>query len=85
MTKSDFIRKVAAISGIEKGTVEHVVNVATDVIKDSVGDGDEIMLREFGKFYKKEIPERWGVNPKTGERVRITEKKRLGFRSNVAF
>lgn len=85
MNKVELINKVAATTGITKKNVTEVVNAVFDTIKDTIGNGDDVSVCEFGKFICKTRAERNGVNPNTLEPIVISEQKTVGFKPSKVF
>lgn len=81
MNKTEFIKEVALISGVENIVVEHVLNVSMDVIKNTIEQGIEVSFRGFGKFYLSRIKEKKGHHFVTGEKIIIPEKKIMKFKT----
>ena len=50
MTKADIVNEVAKATGIEKTTVQTVLEASMDSIKDSLAKGQPVYLRGFGSF-----------------------------------
>lgn len=50
MTKAEIVNEVAKATGIEKVTVQTVVEAAMESIKDSMIKGEPVYLRGFGSF-----------------------------------
>ena len=50
MTKADIVNEVAKATGIEKVTVQAVLEASMDSIKDSIIKGNPVYLRGFGSF-----------------------------------
>ena len=50
MTKAEIVNQVAKATGIEKVTVQSVVEATMDSIKASLVNGDPVYLRGFGSF-----------------------------------
>lgn len=80
MNKTEFIKEVSHISGVENIVVEHVLNVSMDLIKETVEQGEEVSFREFGKFYLGKIKERIGYHFITGEKIIIPAKEIMKFK-----
>ena len=62
-----------------KEVVEEAVNTVFEVIKEKVLGGEEVRIREFGRFYLKEVSPRVALNPKTKEKVKIKARRRFTF------
>lgn len=71
MTKAEFIERLAARRGVSRRDAAAMVNDVLGVITETLESGDSITFTGFGKFSVHHRPERVGVNPRTGERVRI--------------
>ena len=50
MTKAEIVNEVAKATGIEKATVQTVVEGFIESVKDSVSKGNPVYLRGFGSF-----------------------------------
>jgi nucleoid DNA-binding protein len=79
MNKSELINAVAADTGFTKVdaglAVESVIATVTKTLK----KGDEVAITGFGKFSVVKRAARQGVNPRTGERVKIKASKAPKF------
>ncbi len=53
MTKADIVNQVAKATGIEKITVQTVVEAFMESVKDSVSNNEPVYLRGFGSFIVK--------------------------------
>lgn len=82
MTKSDLAVKIAEISGIEKKTVEHILNVERDVIIETLQSGEDIFSRGFGTFTIKERAARKARNISAGTVIDVPAKKVVKFKSS---
>ena len=58
MTKADIVNEVAKATGIEKTTVQTVLEASMDSIKDSLAKGQPVYLRGFGSFIIKHRAEK---------------------------
>ena len=72
MTKSEFIDRVAAKSGLSKKDATSAVDATLESIKDALSSGDSVVFTGFGKFSVQQRKERTGVNPRNpGQKVTI--------------
>jgi DNA-binding protein HU-beta len=53
MTRVDLIKQIAEITGIERVTVKDTVEAFITTIKNSLGRGENVYLRNFGSFVVK--------------------------------
>lgn len=82
MTKQELASKIASISGVDKQTVEHVLNVERDVITETLQSGEEVFSRGFGSFTIKLRAARKARNIKAGTIIDIPEKKVVKFKAS---
>ncbi len=76
MIKSELITKIADDNPhLFYRDVERIVSKIFEEITDALSRGDRVELRGFGAFSVKERPARIGRNPRTGEKVEVSEKK----------
>lgn len=75
MIKSELVSRLAERNPhLYQRDVEHIVNAVLDEITAALTRGDRVELRGFGAFSVKNRPARTGRNPRTGQRVSVTEK-----------
>ncbi len=84
MNKTELINVVAAESGVAKKDVEAVVAATINAITEALKSGDKVQLIGFGNFEVKEVAEREGRNPKTGETIKIAACKKPAFSASKA-
>ena len=53
MTKADIVNEVSQNTGIEKATVQKVIEAFMETVKDSLTGGRNVYLRGFGSFIVK--------------------------------
>jgi integration host factor subunit beta len=75
MNKSQLIERIAKEEGITIKNAASVVNVVFDSMSDSLAKGDRVEIRGFGSFKVKSYNSYQGRNPKTGEIIKVKEKK----------
>ena len=81
MNKIELIGAVASKSEISKKDVEKVINTFTNVVADTLVDGDKVQLVGFGTFEVAERAARTGRNPQTGETIEIAASKSPKFKA----
>jgi DNA-binding protein HU-beta len=81
MKKSELVAAVAEKAGLTKKDVDNTISAITDVIAEALADGDKVSLVGFGTFSVKERKARDGVNPFTGEKIRIAASKAPSFKA----
>jgi DNA-binding protein HU-beta len=84
MNKSQLIDAVASDSGLTKTdsalAVESLLHAVTKTLK----KGDEVNITGFGKFSVIQRAARQGVNPRTGERLKIKASKAPKFSAGAS-
>jgi len=82
MTKSKLINLLAArFSQLVHKDAEVSVKAILDAMSNSLKNSNRIEIRGFGSFSLNYRPARIGRNPKTGEKVNISEKNVPHFKA----
>lgn len=79
MNASDLAKSVAEAEGLSTAQAKKVTDRLFASIADAATAGEEVNLPGFGKFKVKNMPERSGRNPSTGEAITIAALKKLTF------
>ena len=79
MNKSQLIDAVASDSGLSKVDSARAIDSLLGTITKTLKKGDEVSITGFGKFSVVKRAARQGVNPRTGERVKIKASKAPKF------
>ena len=74
-TKSEFVDKVAAESGLSKKDAGAAVDAVISTIEGELKSGGEVNLTGFGKFHVAQRGAREGRNPRTGETMTIAASR----------
>jgi DNA-binding protein HU-beta len=74
-TKSEFVDKVAASSGLSKKDAGAAVDAVISTIEEELKAGGEVNFTGFGKFHVAERGSREGRNPRTGETMTIAASR----------
>lgn len=81
MNKTQLIAAVAANTEISRNDASKFVNAVLGAIADNLTEGDgEIALPDFGRFQRKTVPTRQGINPQTKEKITIEEHDKIVFK-----
>ena len=82
MTKSELIEKIVAKNPhLTIKDVERIVSVVFDRIIKSLAQGDRVEFRGFGAFSVRTRSPRVAKNPRTGEQVKVEERKIPHFKT----
>jgi DNA-binding protein HU-beta len=88
MNKKELIDAIVSeknLNHISKKDADNFVNTLIDVIRKSVKKGNDVSLIGFGTFTKVKRAARMGVNPSTGEKIKIKAKTLPKFRPGKAW
>jgi len=84
MNKTELITAMAEKAEISKKDAEKALTAFTNVIADTLVDGDKVAITGFGTFEVVERAERQGRNPATGEAITIAASKSPKFKTGKA-
>ena len=79
LTKANLVETVRNVCEFTEKDSRKLVDELFGIIKDTLVNGEDILISGFGKFYVKDKNERRGRNPATGEDMM------LGLRRVVIF
>jgi DNA-binding protein HU-beta len=79
MNKTQLVEAVASDSGLSKADSARAIESLLDTVTKTLKKGDEVSITGFGKFSVVKRAARQGVNPRTGERVKIKASKAPKF------
>jgi DNA-binding protein HU-beta len=85
MNKTQLIEAVAADSGLSKADSTRAIESLLDTVTKTLKKGGEVSITGFGKFSVVKRAARAGVNPRTGERVKIKASKAPKFSPGASF
>lgn len=85
MTKNDFVKAVADAAEFTQKDTRVLLNALAEVTYKTLSAGDEVSPIDGLKLYVKDIPERTGHNPQTGEAIVIPAHKAVKAKFGVAF
>lgn len=77
MDKNEFARAIAKRAGVTIAQALDVLDAARDVSLETLQKGNSVSLKGWMTISAKQMAERMGRNPKTGEPVPIPAKKRV--------
>ncbi len=80
MNKSELVENIAKKTGLSLKDANASVSAFMGIIKESLGNGDPVVLVGFGSFVVRDRAARTGHNPRTGETLNIPAVKVPAFR-----
>ncbi|MFA5270978.1 MAG: HU family DNA-binding protein [Candidatus Omnitrophota bacterium] len=81
MNKAELI-EVVSKNTCTKKEAQEAVEAVFDAIRGSLKKQDPVAISGFGTFKVKETKARMGRNPKTGEAIQISAKKKVAFKAS---
>lgn len=84
MNKTQLIEAVASDSGLSKADSSRAIESLIDTVTKTLKKGGEVSITGFGKFSVVKRAARAGVNPRTGERVKIKASKAPKFSAGAS-
>ncbi len=85
MNKTDLIERLAEKHSLSKAEAGRVLETLLDTIVASVKKGDAVTIPGFGSFKLHARAARNGVNPSTGEKIKIAAAKLPKFTPGATF
>ena len=80
MNKAELVEAVAkSLGAASRAEAERAVSAVIDGIKAGIRKDKTVQLVGFGTFRVAERAARMGVNPKTGEKIKIKKSKTVKF------
>ena len=80
LTKAHIVEAVAEANGYTRNKSFEIVEILLELIKQSLGSGDDVMISGFGKFCVKNKKKRKGRNPATGKDLILAPRKVVTFK-----
>ena len=84
MNKNELSAAIAAKAGLTRKDAEAAVCAMSDIIAESLKNGEKVQIVGFGAFEVKERPARKARNPKTGEEIQIGARRSPMFKPGKA-
>jgi len=85
INKTDLIQRLADKHTLSKAEAGRVLETVLDIIVTAVKKGDAVTIPGFGSFKQHARAARSGVNPSTGEKIKIAAAKLPKFTPGATF
>lgn len=80
-TKYELVQAVySKLGGFSKKEAADLVDLIFELMKETLGRGENIKISGFGNFVMRDKNERQGRNPQTGEPITISSRRVLTFK-----
>jgi integration host factor subunit alpha len=80
LTKVKLVESIQSQTGFTKNKSSEIVETCLEIMKSTLGSGEDVMISGFGKFCVKEKNERKGRNPATGNGMMLAPRKVVTFK-----
>ena len=85
MTKADLVIEVARETGVDKATIQGILDSAMSSIKKSIAEEEPVFLRGFGTFNFKVRKEKVARNISKNTSIVVPEHKVVSFKPSPDF
>jgi integration host factor subunit alpha len=82
LTKADIAQAISQKTHHAKTQSRQIVDTLFEIIRETLENGEDILISGFGKFTVREKQERRGRNPQTGEPIILSPRKAVTFKSS---
>jgi len=83
LTKAHIVENLFAKNLFTKGESAQIIETLFEIIKQSLQDGDDVLISGFGKFSVHAKHQRRGRNPQTGESMELPPRRVVTFHYSV--
>ena len=80
LTKAQIVEAFAEQNSYAKKESVNTIETLLEIIKKTLGSGEDVLISGFGKFCVNQKSERRGRNPATGEDMMLEPKKVVTFK-----
>ena len=80
LTKDQIKDTIHLEQGVPKARASELIESLLELVKDTLANGEDVLISGFGKFCVKKKKKRRGRNPSTGEDMILEPKRVVTFR-----
>jgi integration host factor subunit alpha len=80
LTKNDIVDKIHTRFNLPKKKSAEVVEALLGIIKQTLADGEDVMISRFGRFCVRQKHGRRGRNPQTGQEMMLWPMRVITFK-----
>jgi integration host factor subunit alpha len=85
LTKAHIVEDLFAKDLLTKGESAQIIETLFELIKQSLEQGEDVMISGFGKFSVHQKHQRMGRNPQTGESMALPPRTVVTFKCSGIF
>jgi len=82
LTKDKMVSRLQTQLGLTKQESRQAVERLFGIMKDTLANGEDLLISGYGKFSVRQKNARRGRNPQTKETLMLTPRKVLGFKAS---
>ena len=82
LTKENIVQKVYEDAEVPKNLSRQIVESTLEIMKNTLSDGEDLLISGFGKFMVKDKAARRGRNPQTRQDIRLRARKVVVFKTS---
>ena len=83
LTKGSLVNSIRNHFGLSRKISTGIFESLFEIMKDTLENGEDVLISGFGKFCVRDKSERRGRNPQTGNEVKIGAKRVVTFRCSI--
>ncbi len=83
LTKQKLMANLETHLGLDRQESRQMVERLFKIMKDTLSQGEDLLISGFGKFSVRQKKARRGRNPQTKERITLAARKVLVFKASV--
>ena len=80
LTKEDLVNSIRNHFGLSRNKSTEVFESLFEIMKRTLGNGEDVLISGFGKFCVKDKNERRGRNPQTGNDMMLGSRRVVVFK-----
>lgn len=84
MNKKELIKKIKNKSSLSQKNIRDCLDILSEIIVEALKTGEEVKIKNFGKFYIKESKERNMYNPSVNKITLIQPRKKADFKTSFS-
>jgi len=84
MNKTEIIATMAEKTGMSKKDTEKALNAFIETVNEALAGGAKVQLVGFGSFEVRSRAAKQGINPQTGDKIKIPASKHPVFKAGKA-
>ena len=82
LTKDKLVARLQTQIGMTKPESRQIVERLFAIMKETMADGEDLLISGFGKFHVRQKNERLGRNPQTKENLLLRARRVLVFKTS---